>query len=65
VTNLRTSGTAAPARPRSGLEREASAVDALAMKGYSGQRDWSVPRSLYRFEAFNGFGYRGRNVNSP
>ncbi|TGE00743.1 DNA/RNA non-specific endonuclease [Methylobacterium nonmethylotrophicum] len=44
---------------------ESSAVDALTMKGYAGQEDWSVPRALYRFEAYNGWGYRGRGVHTP
>jgi lysozyme family protein len=44
---------------------ESSAVDALIMKGYAGQTDWSVPRSLYRFEAYNGWGYRGRGIHTP
>ena len=44
---------------------ESSAVDALTMKGYAGQKDWSVERTLYRFESYNGWGYRGRNVHTP
>jgi lysozyme family protein len=44
---------------------ESSAIDALTMKGYARQKDWSVPRALYRFETYNGWGYRGRNVNTP
>ena len=42
-----------------------SAVDALRFKGYDGVDDWSLPIALYRFESYNGFGYRGRNLNSP
>lgn len=44
---------------------ESSAIDALTLKGYDRERDWSVPRALYRFEAYNGWGYRPRGVNSP
>ncbi|MGO7359989.1 DNA/RNA non-specific endonuclease [Rhizobium ruizarguesonis] len=44
---------------------ETSAVDALTMKGFAGQDDWSVARSLYRFESYNGWGYRSRGINSP
>jgi endonuclease G len=44
---------------------ESSAIDALTMKGYAGQTDWSLPRALYRFESYNGWGYRGRDVNTP
>ncbi|WP_222019980.1 DNA/RNA non-specific endonuclease [Rhizobium laguerreae] len=44
---------------------ESSAVDALTMKGYAGQADWSVARSLYRFERYNGWGYRRSNIRIP
>jgi lysozyme family protein len=44
---------------------EASAQDALSGHGLSAQKDWSLPRALYRWEAYNGFGYRSRNVASP
>ncbi len=37
---------------------ESSTIDALRLMGFSGQQDWSLPRTLYRLEAFNGFGYR-------
>lgn len=41
------------------------AVDALRLEGFVGARDWSIARTLFRLEKYNGFGYRGRNVNSP
>lgn len=44
---------------------EASAKDALKLLGFTGQSDWSVERTLYRLEAYNGFGYRKRRVASP
>ncbi|MFT3765686.1 MAG: CHAP domain-containing protein [Minicystis sp.] len=37
---------------------EQSAVDALITEGFAGWDDWSVAGTLYRFEAYNGFGYR-------
>ena len=37
---------------------ESSAVDALRLLGFAGASDWSLPRTLYRLEAYNGFGYR-------
>ena len=37
---------------------ESSAVDALKLMGFAGQSDWSLPRTLHRIEAYNGFGYR-------
>ncbi len=37
---------------------ESSTIDALRLMGFSGQQDWSLARTLYRLEAFNGFGYR-------
>lgn len=37
---------------------EESALDALRSKGYGQVMDWSLPRMLYLFEAYNGFGPR-------
>ncbi len=42
-----------------------SARDALALLGFTGQRDWSLERTLYRLEAYNGLGYRNYGVPSP
>ena len=50
-----------PARPLVWLPPsswEASAGDAVKLMGFARQADWSVPRMLYRLEAYNGFGYR-------
>ncbi len=44
---------------------ESSAKDALRLLKFAGQTDWSVERTLYRLEAYNGFGYRKRGVPSP
>ena len=44
---------------------ESSAVDAMRLMGFAGQDDWSLPRTLYRLEAYNGFGYRRRGVPTP
>ena len=44
---------------------EASASDALKLMGYARQQDWSVPRMLYRLEAYNGFGYRSSGRATP
>ncbi len=44
---------------------EASATDALKLLGFAGQSDWSLPRMLYRLEAYNGFGYRRKGVATP
>jgi lysozyme family protein len=41
------------------------AVDALRYQGYIGITDWSIEHALYLMEAFNGFGYVGKGVNSP
>src|SRR4051812_18660596 len=41
------------------------AVDALRHEGFVGARDWGVARTMFRLEQYNGFGYRGRGVNSP
>lgn len=44
---------------------EESAIDALKMKGFNNQGDWSLARALYRWEAYNGFGYRSKGVPTP
>lgn len=44
---------------------EASALDALRLLGFTGASDWSLPRTLYRLEAYNGFGYRRLGRVSP
>lgn len=44
---------------------ESSAKDALRLLGFTGQSDWSLERTLYRLEAYNGFGYRGFGVPTP
>jgi lysozyme family protein/peptidoglycan hydrolase-like protein with peptidoglycan-binding domain len=41
------------------------AVDALRLEGFLGSSDWSIARTLFRLEGFNGFGYHGKGVNSP
>lgn len=44
---------------------EFSAEDALRYKGLDQWDDWSVAGSLFRWESYNGFGYRRRGVHSP
>lgn len=44
---------------------ESSTVDALRLMGFAGQQDWSVPRTLHRLEAYNGFGYRRTGRATP
>jgi lysozyme family protein len=44
---------------------ESSAKDALKLLGFANQPDWSLERTLYRLEAYNGFGYRRRGVATP
>lgn len=44
---------------------ESSAADALKLMGFAGQSDWSLPRTLYRLEAYNGFGYRRAGRVTP
>lgn len=55
-------------RPRVWLppsDWESSAVDAINLLGFGGQEDWSIERTLYRLEAYNGFGYRRLGVPTP
>ncbi|MBE1527795.1 lysozyme family protein [Sphingopyxis sp. OAS728] len=42
-----------------------SAKDALKLLGFTGKTDWNLERILFRFEAYNGFGYRGTAVPTP
>jgi lysozyme family protein len=44
---------------------ESSAKDALRLLGFTGKSDWSLERTLYRLEAYNGFGYRRIGVATP
>jgi lysozyme family protein len=43
-----------------------SAVDALTMKGkeFDKIKDWTIERVAYVLETYNGWGYRGKGVNS-
>jgi len=55
-------------RPKKGnppFTWEESATDALTLEKFAGLDDWSLTSILYRFEKFNGFGYRTRGVNTP
>lgn len=54
-------------RPVSGtppFSWEESAWDALIAKRLNAWPDWSIAGMLYQFEAYNGWGYRFRNVPS-
>lgn len=42
-----------------------SAIDAMRFQGFDGADDWSLAATLYRFEAYNGFGYRRRDLPTP
>lgn len=42
-----------------------SAIDAVTVEGFNHQDDWSIPAMLWRFERFNGMGYRQFHNPSP
>jgi lysozyme family protein len=44
---------------------EASAIDALRLRGMDRWRDWSVSGTLYELEGYNGFGYRDHHPTVP
>jgi lysozyme family protein len=44
---------------------EESAEDVLTIKALDDLEDWSISRTLFRWEAYNGFGYRLRQLPSP
>jgi lysozyme family protein len=57
-------------RPKAGkppFTWEASATDALTLEKYPGWTDWSIPGILFKWESFNGWGYRTYHpeVKSP
>lgn len=55
-------------RPKAGqppFTWEQSALDALEYEGFTGKSDWNVGTMLYRFEKFNGMGYRAHGVWTP
>jgi lysozyme family protein len=55
-------------RPKTGqppFTWEASASDALRFQGFDKWKDWSIPGTLYKLEAYNGFGYRTHHPDVP
>lgn len=57
-----------PGRPKTGeppFSWEDSARDALERHKLGGLQDWSLPRALWRWERYNGFGYRPQGVPTP
>lgn len=53
-----------PGRPLAGsppFSWEESAEDALRLERLDQWTDWSIPGTLYKLEAYNGFGYRTRH----
>lgn len=44
---------------------EESAIDALKGERFDSAANWSIARTLYRWEAYNGFGYRARGTPTP
>jgi lysozyme family protein len=54
-----------PATGRPPFTWEASATDALRLKGFDTWRDWTIAGTLYKLEAYNGFGYRDHHPDVP
>lgn len=44
---------------------EMSAIDALIYQGLHDEKNWSIPNMLLKLEAYNGYGYRGKGINTP
>jgi lysozyme family protein len=44
---------------------EASAIDALNFDGFATWTNWTVSGSLFKIEAYNGFGTRNHGVHTP
>ena len=57
-----------PGRPRTGTPPftwEESAKDALAYEGFTSTQSWSLTAMLYKWEKYNGWGYRNETINIP
>lgn len=54
-----------PRQPGPPYSFEQSAADALIYKRLDKWGNWSLPRLLFKLEAYNGFGYRNRDLPSP
>jgi lysozyme family protein len=55
-------------RPKAGrppFTWEASAIDALTLRGFEKWADWSVPGILYQLEGYNGWGYHDHHPDVP
>jgi lysozyme family protein len=52
----------APARGHFPYTWEEAAIDALRHDGFDVWHDWSVGGTLYKLEAYNGFGYRNHGI---
>lgn len=57
------SGRPSPWLPPS--DWNSSAIDALRYDKVTDQTDWSLARTLYRWEGYNGWGTRGRGIKTP
>lgn len=44
---------------------EEGAIDAINLKKLSSIKVWDIPRALFHWEQFNGFGYVSKRINSP
>jgi lysozyme family protein len=42
-----------------------SAIDAISFDHFADQPDWSLPRTLYNWEGYNGWRSRARGINTP
>lgn len=54
-----------PSRWNPPTDWSSSAIDAIAYAGNAGIGEWDVANALFRFERYNGFGYRPRGIPSP
>jgi lysozyme family protein len=55
----------APPASGAGYSWEESATAAMKLKEFDRANDWSLPRLLYRWERYNGMGYRAQGVPTP
>lgn len=65
TVNVPAGRPSAPPANGSAYTWEESATDALRLKQFHVETNWAVTNALYRWEKYNGFGYRSKRVPSP
>lgn len=54
-----------PVKGKPPFKFEESAIDALTYQGLHLEKNWGIANMLFKLEAYNGYGYRAKGINSP